>query len=62
MGFFDDYQLVEIYLLDRHTIFEECEEVLEMECKTRRSVALPVSMQVGRSTSNTITIILTLFN
>ena len=60
--FFDDYQLVEIYRLDRHTIFEVCEEVLEMERKTCRSMALPVSLQVGRATSNVITIILTLFN
>ena len=47
LDFMDDYQLVEIYRLDRQAIFEVCEEVLEMERKTRRSLALPVSLQVG---------------
>ena len=53
LDFMDDYQLVEIYRLDRQAIFEVCEEVLEMERrpKTRRSLALPVSLQVGRAYS-----------
>ena len=49
LDFMNDDQLVEIYRLNRHSIFEVCEEVEVMERKTRRSMALPVSLQVGAS-------------
>ena len=49
LDFMNDDQLVEIYRLNRHSIFEVCEEVEVMERKIRRSMALPVSLQVGAS-------------
>ena len=42
LDFMNDDQLVEIYRLNRHSMFEVCEEVEVMERKTRMSMALPV--------------------
>ena len=49
LDFMNDDHLVEIYRLNRHSIFEVCEEVEVMEPRERHAgvLALPVSLQVG---------------